>query len=80
VDQALKTEFVFPTDIIEAIKKNKTAWQNYVNFSPAYQRIRIAYIDGARKRPQEFKKRLENFIAKTEKNKIIGFGGIEKHY
>jgi len=79
IEKALRTEFVFPPDIIEAIKKNKKAWENYQNFSPSYRRIRIAYIDGARKRPGEFKKRLNNFIKKTEQNRLIGFGGIEKY-
>jgi len=46
----------------------------------AYKRIRIAYIDSARKRPEEFRKRLANFIKKTKENKQIGFGGIEKYY
>ena len=80
VDKALGTEFVFPPDIMEAIKGNKKAWRNYLKLSPAYKRIRIAYIDGARHRPDEFKKRLNNFIKKTEQNKLIGFGGIEKYY
>jgi uncharacterized protein YdeI (YjbR/CyaY-like superfamily) len=69
-----------PPDILEAIKANKQAWMNFQNYSAAYQRIRISYIDGARDRPAEFKKRLNNFIKMTEKNKQIGFGGIEKHY
>jgi hypothetical protein len=42
--------------------------------------VRIAYIEGARDRPAEFQKRLNNFIQKTEQNKQIGFGGIEKYY
>ena len=47
----------------------------------AYKRIRIAYIEAARKRPEEFEKRLNNFINKTKENKKIrGFGGIEKYY
>ena len=41
---------------------------------------RIAYIDAARKRPDEFKKRLRSLIDKTGENKQIGFGGIEKYY
>jgi uncharacterized protein YdeI (YjbR/CyaY-like superfamily) len=80
VEKILRTEFVFPPDILEAIKKNKKAWKNLQNFSPAYQRIRIAYIDSARNRPDEFRKRLNNFIKKAEQNKLIGFGGIEKYY
>ena len=65
---------------MNAIKANKEAWKNYQKFSDSYKRIRIAFIDGARKRPEEFKKRLKYFIEMTEKNKMIGFGGIEKHY
>jgi uncharacterized protein YdeI (YjbR/CyaY-like superfamily) len=73
-------EFIFPEDIIETIKRDSFAWQNYQRFSPSYQRIRIAYIDGARKRPEEFRKRLDNFLSRTRENKLIGFGGIEKYY
>ena len=76
----VKEKFVFPNDIVKAIKKDKEAWKNYLKFSGTYKRIRIAYIDGARKRPVEFEKRLQNFIKKTKENKMIGFGGIEKYY
>ena len=73
-------KFVFPKDIVDAIKKDKIVWKNYKAFSDIYKRIRIAYIDYARERPEEFKKRLNNFINKTRVNKQIGFGGIEKYY
>jgi uncharacterized protein YdeI (YjbR/CyaY-like superfamily) len=76
----LKEKFVFPPDIIKAIKRDKAAWENYQKSSPSYKRIRIAYIDAARKRPEEFKKRLANFMKNTKENKRIGFGGIEKYY
>jgi len=79
-EMVLRTEFVFPPDILKAIKENKKAWENYQNFSPTYRRIRIAYINGASNRTSEFKKRLNNFIKKAEQNKLIGFGGIEKYY
>jgi len=69
-----------PKDILEEIKANKEAWKHFQKFSDAYKRIRIGFIDGARKRPAEFKKRLAYFIKMTEKNKQFGFGGIEKHY
>ena len=73
-------KFVIPTDIRTAIKSNKEAWKHFQKFSDAYKRIRIGFIDGARKRPAEFKKRLAYFIRMTEQNKQFGFGGIEKHY
>jgi uncharacterized protein YdeI (YjbR/CyaY-like superfamily) len=79
--EVISREFVFPKDILEAIKKDETAWNNYMKFSEPYKRIRIAYIDSARNRPDEFAKRLKNFIQKTRDNKLIkGFGGIDKYY
>jgi uncharacterized protein YdeI (YjbR/CyaY-like superfamily) len=69
-----------PPDILKRIKSNKLAWKNFQTFSDGYKRIRIGFIDGARKRPEEFEKRLRHFIEKTEKNKTFGFGGIEKYY
>ncbi len=81
VREIIEIPFVFPKDIISEIKKDKVAWQNYLSFSDSYKRIRIAYIDAARNRPEEFKKRLTNFINKTRENKIItGYGGTDKYY
>jgi len=76
----ISKEFNFPDDIIAEIEKDKIVIRNYQKFSDSYKRIRIAYIDGARNRPDEFKKRLNNFIKKTRENKLIaGFGGIKKY-
>jgi len=72
--------FALPPDILAAIKANTKAWKNFQAFSPSYKRIRLAFIDAARNRPQEFKKRLKYFIEMTGKNKTFGFGGIEKYY
>ena len=81
IKKIIDKPFIFPKDIINEIKKDKEARKNYQNFSDSYKRIRIAYIDAARKRPEEFKKRLDNFIKKTRENKIItGYGGTEKYY
>jgi uncharacterized protein YdeI (YjbR/CyaY-like superfamily) len=87
VDEVLATlgnlaeeQFEIPPDILKAIKANKKAWKNFQAFSPPYIRIRVAFIDGARSRPQEFTKRLGYFIEMTEKNRQFGFGGIEKYY
>lgn len=80
VQPVLEQEFVFPEDILDAIKANPQAWENFQQFSPAYQRIRVAYIDRARSRPDEFEKRLTYFLKKTEENKQIGFGGVEKYF
>ena len=77
----INAPFVFPEDIIEALRRDETVWKNYRGFSEPYKRIRVAYIEAARKRPEEFRKRLENFIEKTRRGKLIrGYGGIEKYY
>ena len=77
----IQQEFVFPEEIIKRLQTDKDVWKNYQNFSASYKRIRIAYIQDARKRADEFEKRLNSFINKTKKNKMIkGFGGIEKYY
>lgn len=55
--------------------------ENYNAFPDAYRRIRVAYIDAARKRPEEFEKRMKSFLEKTRQNRRIpGFGGIDKYY
>ena len=68
-----------PPDIRQALKANKQAWKNFGKYGEAYKRIRIAYIDGARHRPAEFKKRLNYFLKMTEKDKQFGFG-IQQYY
>jgi uncharacterized protein YdeI (YjbR/CyaY-like superfamily) len=77
----LSGTFVHPEDILEAIRKDEIAWTYFQQFSNSYKRIRIAYIDAARERPDEFTKRLNHFIDRTRKGKLIrGYGGIDKYY
>lgn len=77
----IRAPFVFPEDILKELKKDPVTWTNYEAFPPAYRRIRVAYIDAARKRPAEFEKRLNSFLEKTRQNKrITGYGGIDKYY
>jgi uncharacterized protein YdeI (YjbR/CyaY-like superfamily) len=72
-------KFIFPMDIVDEIRKNKEVWKNFRKFSEAYKRIRIAFIDGARKRPDVFRQRLNYFIKMTAQNKQYGLKGIEKY-
>lgn len=81
VEDVIRKPFVFPDDILDAIRADPVVWKNYQGFSESYRRIRVAYVDAARRRPEEFRKRLANFIAKTRENKlIVGYGGIDKYY
>ncbi len=76
----LEEEFIVAADLLQEIQASEKAWNNFRKYSPEYKRIRIAFIEGARSRPEEFKKRLNYFVKMTEKNSQFGFGGIEKHY
>ncbi len=81
VKDILAAPFIFPEDILDAIRQDPEVWKNYCSFTEPYRRIRIAYIVAARKRPAELEKRLSSFIKKTRENKlIIGYGGIDKYY
>lgn len=79
IGSMLAKEFVFPSDIEAALRANKQTWQNFQKYSGSYQRIRIVYVDTARKRAGEFEKRLNHLIHKTEQDKQFGFG-IEDYY
>lgn len=73
--------YEFPEDILEQLQCDPVVWENYNAQPNGYRRIRIAYIDAARKRPAEFEKRLRGFVEKTRQGKRIpGFGGIDKYY
>jgi len=81
VSHILEEAFVYPEDILNAIKQDRDAWEHFQKFSESYKRIRIAFIDAARIRPEEFEKRLNHFMEKTRKGKLIpGYGGIDKYY
>lgn len=81
VEAVISEPFVYPQDILDAIRGDEQAWENFLKFAEPYKRIRVAYIDAARKRPEEFAKRLDNFIRKTRDNKLIaGYGGVDKYY
>ncbi|MBQ6430876.1 MAG: YdeI/OmpD-associated family protein [Oscillospiraceae bacterium] len=77
----INAPFVYPPDILAALRGDEVVWKNYEQFSEPYKRIRVAYIEAARKRPAEFAKRLRSFLEKTRQNKLIrGYGGVEKYY
>lgn len=65
-------KFTISSDIIKELKSNKKVWKNFNTFSESYKRVRIAYIENSRSDQEIFKKRLNHFIKKTEKN--IKFG------
>ncbi|MBR5339886.1 MAG: YdeI/OmpD-associated family protein [Lachnospiraceae bacterium] len=77
----IQAPFLFPEDILKVLREDPVVWDNYQQFTDSYKRIRVAYVEAARKRPEEFQKRLRNFVEKTRLNKrIMGYGGIDKYY
>lgn len=65
-------KFVLPHDILLALKDNPIAWENFSKYPMVYKRIRVGWIDGARKRPKIYEQRLRYFINMTSKNKKFG--------
>jgi len=71
-DSSKNSKCVVKTDILKFLKEDKKTWENFQKFSESYKRIRIEWIEGARTRPELFKKRLRYFLKMTAKNKKYG--------
>jgi uncharacterized protein YdeI (YjbR/CyaY-like superfamily) len=65
-------DFKLPADILKTLKADPIVWRNFQKFPKSYQHIRVGWIDGARKRPIEFQKRLRYFVKMTAQNKKFG--------
>jgi uncharacterized protein YdeI (YjbR/CyaY-like superfamily) len=61
-----------PPDILKQLRKDRTTWANFKRFPASYKRIRIGWIDGARRRPDVFAQRLHHFLRMTKQNKRFG--------
>jgi uncharacterized protein YdeI (YjbR/CyaY-like superfamily) len=66
-------DYEIPEDVLSALQANEEAWEFFISTSASYQRIRAAYVDGARKRPGEFSKRLDHLIAMCASGKQFGY-------
>lgn len=78
VNDTLDAPFQYPEDVVDALRANPAAWENFQRYSEPYRRIRIAYVDAARGRPEEFEKRLAHLIKMTERDRQFGYG-IERY-
>ena len=74
IGDLLEELFHFPADIEAALRANEQVWENFQRYSGSYQRIRIAYVDARRNKPEEFEKRLQHLLRMTERDKQFGFG------
>jgi uncharacterized protein YdeI (YjbR/CyaY-like superfamily) len=61
-----------PPDIERALRKDPEVWRNFRRFPASYRTIRVGWIDGARKRPDGFRRRLTYFLKKTKRNEMFG--------
>ncbi len=68
----LNEKLKVPFDILKELKANKVVWKNFQAFPESYKRIRIGWIDSAHSRPDIFRTRLNFFLKKTEKGKMLG--------
>jgi uncharacterized protein YdeI (YjbR/CyaY-like superfamily) len=66
-------DFEIPEDIVAALQANSDAWANWLEFTPAYRRIRAAYVDWARDRGEEFEKRLRTLVERTAQGRQFGY-------
>ena len=64
--------FVIDSEILTALKADKTVWQNFNNFPPLYQQVRIDIIQIKKKQPDLFDSRLQKFIENTKKGIMYG--------
>ena len=64
--------FVIDNGILTALKADKTVWQNFNNFPPLYQRVRIDTFQIKKKQPDLYNSRLQKFIENTKKNIMYG--------
>ena len=63
---------VVPPDIKAALQRDPSAWKHFQRFPAAYRRLRIAFVEGARRRPDEFKRRLSHLVRRSAKNDQFG--------
>lgn len=68
----LDAAFVIMPEILSAFTSRPTAWKNFHDFPPLYQRVRIDNIQRCVGKPELFKSRLAKLIEASEKGKMIG--------
>ena len=72
-DVKLNARLKMPPDIEKALRADPEVWRTFRAFPADYRRLRVAWVDGARKRPDEFEKRLAYLIKMTRLGKTYGY-------
>lgn len=68
----LDAPFVIADDIVAAIKADPDAWRWFSEFPALYVRVHIGNIEGLRRNPDDFTRRLAKFIQKTAAGTMFG--------
>lgn len=68
----LDAEFEIMPEIIAAFNGRSVAWQNFRNFPPLYQRVRIDNIQRVVSKPELFESRLVKLIEASDRGEMIG--------
>jgi uncharacterized protein YdeI (YjbR/CyaY-like superfamily) len=79
VEPVLREPFSASSDVLAALQEDATGWVHFQRYSPAYQRIRIAYVESARARPEDFDRRLRHLRRMNAKDRQFGHG-IETYF
>jgi uncharacterized protein YdeI (YjbR/CyaY-like superfamily) len=74
VRSVLREPFHAASDILAALRADPAGWAHFQRCSPAYQRIRIAFVEAARARPLEYRKRLRHLVRMNAKARQFGHG------
>jgi uncharacterized protein YdeI (YjbR/CyaY-like superfamily) len=64
----VKTRLTVPVDLKAALKKNKKAYDNFMNFAPGYMKMYILWIDDAKK-PETRARRIQRVVGFARENK-----------
>jgi uncharacterized protein YdeI (YjbR/CyaY-like superfamily) len=64
--------FMVDSDVLTALQFDKLVWENFLNFPPLYQRVRIDTIQIKKKQTELFQSRLEKFIENTRQGIMYG--------
>lgn len=62
-----------PRDLEQELRSDPLVWKQFNRFPASYKRIRIGWIEAARRRPEIFRQRLRYFIRMTKQGKRYGF-------
>lgn len=68
----LDAKFVIMPEILSVFKARPVAWQNFQDFPPLYQRVRIDNIQRVVSKPKLYESRLIKLIEASERGEMIG--------